>query len=167
MWWARSRDDFHQPKEYNMKRFILTSVAAALAVVFSCSTSLEASPPRGASHGHVASHVHVAPGHAHVASYYHYHTIHGHSVRVYVGGYRDWAYRCWFPFYRTYGYYSGPDQVWYYWYAPFGEYLPITYMSIYPPTPATAPVGVVPSAPSAPVALPSGATYIPGPISAP
>jgi hypothetical protein len=54
------------------------------------------------------------------------------------------------------------------------QYLPITYMSIYPPTPfGVAPVGLVPVGTGLPVglpmssALPPGAMIVPGPITAP
>ena len=154
-----------------MKRFILTSVAVAFAAVLGCTTDLDAAPPRGGSH--IAVHGHVAP-HPRVTVHAH-HTlvVRGHSVHVpvHVRGYGGWVSRCWFPGYRTYGYYCGTDLTWYYWYAPLNEYLPITYMSIYPPTPVgVAPVGMIPVAPGMPVnspALPSGATFVPGPITAP
>jgi hypothetical protein len=174
-------------EEFTMKRFILIAVAVAFAAVLSGTTNLDAAPHR--SVGHVAAHVHVAPA-AHVAAHVHVapaahvavHTplavhshatlvVHGRSVHVpvHVRGYNGWGWRCWFPGYRTYGYYSGADQAWYYWYAPLNQYLPITYMSIYPPTPA----GFAPVMPGQPVmppmspALPPGATLVPGPISAP
>jgi hypothetical protein len=83
-----------------------------------------------------------------------------------VRGYRGWVSRCWFPSYGSYGYYCGADQLWYYWYAPLNEYLPISYMSVYPPTPGAAPVGVMQVAPGMP-ALPPGASFVPGPITAP
>jgi hypothetical protein len=157
-----------------MKRFILTTVAVAFAAVLGCTTNLDAAPHRGG--GHVAAHAHVA-AHTHVAVHAHAPlVVHGHSVHVpvHVRGYGGWVSRCWFPGYRTYGYYCGTDQVWYYWYAPLDEYLPISYMSIYPPTPVgVAPVGVVPVTPGLPVtmpmspALPPGTTFVPGPITAP
>ena len=154
-----------------MKRFILTTVAVAFAAVLGCTTNLDAAPPRGhtTTHVRVATHAHVVT-HAHVAIHAH-HTlvVRGHSVSVpvHVRGYGGWVSRCWFPGYRTYGYYCGTDQAWYYWYAPMNEYLPISYMSIYPPTPVgIAPVGMVPVTPGLP-ALPSGASFVPGPITAP
>ncbi len=166
-----------------MKRFILTALALAVALVFGGSAHLDAAPHGGhashAGHAHVAVHAH-APVHAaaHVAVAHrpvaasHFRTIvdHGRSlhVPVHVRGYRGWASRCWFPGYRCYGYYGGDDQLWYYWYEPFAEYLPITYMSIYPPTAGIAPpmTGVPMAMPASP-ALPPGATFVPGPITAP
>lgn len=150
-----------------MKRFILTTVAVAFAAVLGFTTNLDAAPHRGG--GHVATHAHIAV-HGHVAVHAHHAlVVHGHSVNVpvHVRGYRGWVSRCWFPGYHTYGYYCGTDQVWYYWYAPLNEYLPISYMATYPPTPVgVAPVGVVPVTPGLP-ALPPGATFVPGPITAP
>jgi hypothetical protein len=156
-----------------MKRIILTSAALTALGLFGFAPILEAAPP---PHGHPApvphapAHVHVAP--AHVA-HTHALVIHGHPVHVpvHVRAYHGWGWRCWFPSFNCYGYYSVEDQVWYYWYAPFDEYLPITYMSMYPPTvyPPTgvvAPVTVAPIAPGVP-ALPPGASYVPGPIAAP
>ena len=123
-----------------------------------------------ATHDHVANHTHVATR-AHTTL-----VVRGHSVQVpvRVRGYRGWASRCWFGNYRCYGYYCGEDQLWYYWYAPLNEYLPIAYLSIYPPTPlGGVPIGVVPVTPGLPVALPMsialppGATPAPGPITTP
>jgi hypothetical protein len=151
-----------------MKRFILTTAAVAFAAVLSCTANLDAAPHK--SVGHVAP-AHVA-GHAHVAVRSHATlVVHGHSmhVPVHVRGYSGWTSRCWLPNYRTYGYYCGADQLWYYWYAPLNQYLPITYMSIYPPTPlGVAPVttGIPVTMPMSP-ALPPGAIIVPGPINAP
>ena len=145
-----------------MKRFILTTVAlVAIAAMLGSTNSVDAAPHRVA--GHAVTHGHVTV-HAH-----HDLVVRGHSVHVpvHVRGYAGWSSRCWFPGYRTYGYYCGADQAWYYWYAPLNEYLPVAYMSIYPPTPVGyAPVGMVPVTPGLP-ALPSGATFVPGPITAP
>jgi hypothetical protein len=149
-----------------MKRFILTTAAVAFALVLGSTTNLNASPPHGhgGGHGHATVHAHV------VVHSHHPLVVHGHSVNVryYNRGYHGWSARCWFPSYRTYGYYSGGE--WFYWYAPLNEYLPTTYMSIYPPTVAVAPVAVIPTT-SLPVvalpALPPGATIVPGPIPSP
>jgi hypothetical protein len=158
-----------------MNRFVFASAALMLLAVFGYTANLDASPPHGhpahvaPAHGHVApAHLHVAPAHVHVAAHTHALVIHGHSVNVSVRlhGYHGWSSRCWFPTYNTYGYYCGEDATWYYWYAPFNEYLPISYMSIYPPTMAVAPVTVAPIVPGVPV-LPPGASYVPGPIMAP
>jgi hypothetical protein len=169
-----------------MKRLILIVVAMAFAAVFGGTTNLDASPPKGSSHGashtkaagpaHVAVHGRVAV-HANATDHAHRTLlVYGRSVHVPVHGrgYGGWASRCWLPSYRTYGYYSGAEQVWYYWYAPLNEYLPITYMSVYPPTPmGVAPVGLSPVTPGLPAALPMsselppGATLAPGPITAP
>ena len=170
-----------------MKRFILTTAAVAFALVFGSTASLEAAPNHGG--GHAPAHAHVvhghAPAHAHAVAHGHVapranvHVVHsyGHrslvvhgrsvNVRYYGRGYHGWNYRCWFPGYRTYGYYG--DGGWYYWYAPFDEYLPITYMAVYPPTVAVAPVTVLPMTTGVPVspALPPGATLVPGPITTP
>jgi hypothetical protein len=138
-----------------MKRFILTTLAMVSVVVLAFTTNLDAAPHKGG--GHVAVHAHAPLG------------VHGHPAHVpfHVRGYGGWVSRCWFPGYRCYGYYCGADQAWYYWYAPLNEYLPISYMSIYPPTPfGVAPVGVVAVTPGLP-ALPPGATFVPGPITAP
>jgi hypothetical protein len=143
-------------KDQKMKRLILTAAAAMMfAAMFGFTTNADAAPHKGG--GHVVAHSHAL-------------VVHGHSIHVpvHVRGYHGWASRCWFPGYRCYGYYCGDDQAWYYWYAPFNEYLPITYMSIYPPTQMSAPVAVVPSAPvTMTPGLPSGATLVPGPITAP
>src|SRR5436190_1573249 len=130
-----------------MKRFILTSVAAVLFAGLGVATNADAAPYHGRS-------IHGSP-HVHVTS--RALVVHGHSVnvRVYARGYNSWAYRCWFPSYRTYGYYCGTERLWYYWYAPFNQYLPITYMAVYPPTVALAPVGIVPVSPGLPVAVPT------------
>ncbi len=142
-----------------MKRFIMTTLAVAFAAVLGfTTTNLEAAPHKGG--GHVAAHAHVAV-HAHAPL--------GHPAHAsfHVRGYRGWTSRCWFPSYSSYGYYCAADQLWYYWYAPLNEYLPISYMSTYPPTQfGVAPVGVVPVTPGMP-ALPPGATFVPGPITAP
>jgi hypothetical protein len=147
-----------------MKRFILTSVgtlAMAFAAVLCNTPSVDAAPHKGGGGGHAVTHAHVAV-HAHAPL-----VVHGHPAHFHVHGYGGWVSRCWFPSYGCYGYYSGAEQVWYYWYAPLNEYLPISYMSIYPPTPVgVAPVGVVAVVPGMP-ALPSGATFVPGPITAP
>jgi hypothetical protein len=153
-----------------MKRFILTSVAAAFAAVLG-TTNLYAAP-HGGHPAHAAPHTHAAP-HAQVAAHAHAAiVVHGHSMHVpiHVRGYRGWVSRCWFPRFGCYGYYCGTDQAWYYWYAPFDEYLPISYMSIYPPAPiGVAPTSVVPLTPGMPMSatLPPGATFVPGPITAP
>jgi hypothetical protein len=140
-----------------MRRFILTPLALAFGAMLGCAANLDAAPHRGG--GHVAVY-------AHAPLVVHNQSIHG-PVHFHVRGYRGWVSRCWFPGYRCYGYYCGEDQAWYYWYAPLNEYLPISYMSIYPPTPGgVAPVGVVPVAAGMP-ALPPGATFVPGPITAP
>jgi hypothetical protein len=142
-----------------MKRFILTTAAVAFALVLGSTTNLEASPPHHGGHG--SAHVHVT-AHSHRTV-----VVRGRSVdvRVYHRGYHGWTSRCYLPSYRTYGYYSGGG--WYYWYAPFNEYLPITYLSIYPPTP----IAAVPVTTSLPVAvsptLPPGAVLVPGPITSP
>ncbi len=144
-----------------MKRFILMTAALAFAAVLGSTTNLEAAPHMGG--GHVVVH-------AHAPAVFHGPALHGHPVHVpfHVHGYGGWGARCWFPGYGCYGYYAGAEQVWYYWYAPFNEYLPITYMSTYPPTPlGVAPVGVVPVAPPMSPALPAGAAFVPGPITAP
>jgi hypothetical protein len=144
-------------KENTMKRFILTTMAVAFAAMFASTTNLEAAPHKVVSHA--AVHAHVAP-HAPLVVH---HGPSGH-VPFHVHGYRGWVSRCWFPGYGCYGYYCGTEQVWYYWYAPFNEYLPISYMSIYPPTAGgVAPVNMVQAAPGMP-ALPSGASFVPGPI---
>jgi hypothetical protein len=160
-------------KEYNMKRFILTTVAVALATVFGFTSSADAGPHKAPIH--VAGHVHVSP-HVHVGFGYHVHPGH---VHVHVRGYHGWIARCWFPSFRCYAYFCPTDQAWYYWYAPFDQYLPISYMAIYPPTDGVVPVAVVPAVPVVPVtpglpltapvmpALPAGATLVPGPITAP
>lgn len=149
-----------------MKRFILTSVVLAFAAVIGFTPNLEAAPRHAAvraparanyaAHGHAVNHGYVGPAY------------HGHFDHFHVRGFRGWNWRCWFPAYGAYGYYSGADQLWYYWYAPFDQYLPITYMSMYPPTPAgAAPVSMLPApAPMLP-ALPPGAAFVPGPITAP
>jgi hypothetical protein len=146
-----------------MKSFILTSAAVAFALVLGSTSNLEASPHH--SSGHVVAHGHVAVG------YHHNLYVHGRSVdvRVYHRGYNGWSSRCWLPGYRTYGYYCGSDNLWYYWYAPLNEYLPITYLSAYPPTPVAVPVGIPVTSVALPMssALPPGATLIPGPITAP
>jgi hypothetical protein len=160
-----------------MKSFILTTVA--VAAVLGCTIKVDAASPRSgshsASHARVATHGHVATN-SHVAVHAHRTlVVRGHSVNVpfHVRGYGGWGSRCWFPSYRSYGYYCDTDQLWYYWYAPLNEYLPITYMSIYPPTQVVAPVGIVSVTPGLPVtlpmssALPPGATLVPGPITAP
>ncbi len=138
-----------------MKRFILTTVAVAIAAVMSDTTNLDAAPHKGS--GHVVAHAHAPL------------VVHGHPIHAsfHVRGYGGWVSRCWFPGYRCYGYYCGEDQAWYYWYAPLNEYLPISYMSAYPPTPVgVAPIGVIPVTPGLP-ALPPGTTFVPGPIMAP
>ena len=148
-----------------MKRFILTNVAAVLVAVFGCITNVDAAPHKGGSHVVVHAHasvvVHPHPAHAPVV-------VHGRPAHVqfHVRGYRGWVSRCWFSSYGCYGYYCGTDQLWYYWYAPLNEYLPISYMSVYPPTQGVAPIGVVQVAPGMP-ALPPGASFVPGPITAP
>jgi hypothetical protein len=155
-----------------MKRFIQTIAAVAVATVFCFTTNLDAAPHHGGG-GHVAAQAHVV-AHTHVVAHapvaVHAHAplvVHNHPVHFHVRGYHGWASRCWFPGYGCYGYYCGVDQAWYYWYAPLNEYLPISEMSIYPPTPdGVAPVGMVPVAPGMP-ALPPGATFVPGPVTAP
>lgn len=143
-----------------MKRFIPTAAALmTIAAMLGNTTNLDAAPHKGGGHPHVVPHAHAAL------------VVHGHSlhVPVHVRGYRGWVSRCWFPTYNCYGYYCGADQMWYYWYAPLEEYLPITYMSIYLPTQMAPPVTLVPIAPGSQVAspLPPGATLVPGPIAAP
>ena len=122
-----------------MKRFILNTVAAASIALFGMSANLQAAPHGGAHAAHASrapahgvarapvAHSHVA-SHAHVAVHAHAHAplVHPAHVRYHVRGYRGWAWRCWFPGYRTYGYYCGDEQCWYYWYAPLNEYLPVS-----------------------------------------
>jgi hypothetical protein len=146
-----------------MKRFILTAVALAFVAVLGLTTNLEAAPHHAVSHGHVAVHVN---GHA----YGHRNLVyrgHSYDVRIHERRYRGWTSRCWFAGYRTYGYYCGTDQSWYYWYAPYNEYLPVSYMSAYPPTAvAIVPTNVIPinAVPATSPGLPQGATLVPGPI---
>lgn len=47
--------------------------------------------------------------------------------------FRNWTSRCYFPVYRCYGYYSPIQTQWYYWYAPFNQYLPVSLIATYPP----------------------------------
>jgi hypothetical protein len=145
-----------------MKRFILTIVAVAFAAVLCTTSNIDATPHKG---GGPAVHPHVVV-HAHAPL-----VVHAHPAHFHVRGYGGWVSRCWFPSYGCYGYYCGAEQTWYYWYAPFNEYLPISYMSIYPPTPVgAAPIVLIPVAPvTLPMssALPPGATLVPGPITAP
>jgi hypothetical protein len=142
-----------------MTRFILTVAAVAFAAVLGSTTNLYATSHHGG--GHVAVHAHVVAHPAHIV-----HRPVG-NYRFHERGYRGWVSRCWFGSYGCYGYYCGADQLWYYWYAPFNEYLPTSYMSVYPPTQCgVAPVNVVQVTPGMP-ALPPGATQVPGPITAP
>ena len=140
-----------------MKRFILHSVALCFAVLPGFTSDLYAGP-QGVPHpAHMVAHVHAPV------------VLHGHAFHgaFHVRGYRGWISRCWFPSIGCYGYYCGADQTWYYWYAPFDEYLPISYMSMYPPTPmGVAPANVIPATPGS-LALPPGASLVPGPITAP
>src|ERR1022692_3057729 len=106
-----------------MKRFILTTVAVAFAVVLGCTTNLDAAPHKSAghvSHASVAAHTHVAT-HANVAVHpndaFRAHAtliVRATSVHVpvHVRVYSGWTSRCWLPSYRTYGYYCGTDQLW-------------------------------------------------------
>jgi hypothetical protein len=162
-----------------MKRFIMTIVAVAGLSVLGSAT-VEAAPGKGAPHGYRSGSTHINHvGPVHVANVaparinHATHTnllVHGRYLNVpfRVAGYRNWSYRCWFPSYRSYGYYSPVDSLWYYWYAPLNQYLPVTYMSLYPPTQYAPPVGFAPN-PVMPQGIvpPSGASLVPGPITYP
>jgi hypothetical protein len=141
-----------------MKRFILTSLAITALAALACANTVGAAPGHGPAHVTHVTHVgpihvtHVAPVHINFAT----HTnllVHGRYVNA--------------PF-RVAGYYCPVDSLWYYWYAPMNQYLPVTYMADYPPTQFAPPVGFAPN-PVLPqgIAPPSGATLIPGPITAP
>ena len=47
--------------------------------------------------------------------------------------FHDWKSYCYFRRYHCYGYYNAASRLWFYWYQPFNRYLPISYMSTYPP----------------------------------
>lgn len=78
---------------------------------------------------------------------------------VYEKNFKGWTAYCFFKKYQCYGYYSPAKRVWFYWYAPFNRFLPVSYMAIYPPTN----VGVVPNSPTIgdEPTLPAGATPAP------
>ena len=59
----------------------------------------------------------------------------------YEKNFKGWTAYCFFKKYQCYGYYSPAKRLWFYWYAPFNRFLPVSYMAIYPPTN----VGVVPN----------------------
>jgi hypothetical protein len=73
--------------------------------------------------------------------------------------FRGWTAYCFFKKYQCYGYYSPARRLWFYWYAPFNRFLPISYLTIYPPTN----IGVAPVGPAVgdQPALPPGATPAP------
>jgi hypothetical protein len=101
---------------------------------------------------HVATHVKHATAHRFV-----------HLHRGYHIHYRGWTRYCWFPTYRCYGYFCPTALCWYYWYAPQQCYLPISYVTTYPPTPTTGvTVNVTGTSGGVPTtALPPGATPLP------
>ena len=48
--------------------------------------------------------------------------------------FRGWSKYCWFPRYQCYGYYNASQRMWFYYYEPFARFLPIRYLTTYPPT---------------------------------
>ena len=84
--------------------------------------------------------------------------------------FRGWSNYCWFPRYRCYGYCNASQRMWFYYYEPFATFLPVRYLSTYPPsTVGIGPVSNVAAAPAAAASgsLPAGATTIPASAPAP
>ena len=144
-------------KGKTMIRFILTSVVVAAVALISSTSTVEANP--GQSHSGSYS--------ARVGVHSHNHSLH---VNFRVRDYRGWTSYCYFSSYRCYGYCDA--GVWYYWYEPMARFLPVSYMSAYPPintgfvpvvrgprAVVVLPTGVAPVAPVS-AALPVGATPI-------
>ena len=123
-----------------MNRLILTAAAVAFTFVLVTGTDTQANGPRG---GTTRSNVQTTR------------TIHSNNLHssFRASSYCGWNSYCWFGQCRCYGCYCPSAQCWYYWYAPMQCYLPISYMTIYPPTPFGAPgmgipgIGVPPIAP--------------------
>ena len=145
-----------------MKRSILIVAAFAFATLFCCGTDSQASSR------HASTRINIS---------------HGRSINVPVFA-RDHRFdsHCWFGTYRCTGYYCAADQQWYYWYEPTAQFLPISLMSLYPPTtpgvtvitrlPGVAAVRVVPGVVPAGVVsgmpgLPPGASALPNGTPAP
>lgn len=79
---------------------------------------------------------------------------------AYARSFQGWTAYCFITKYQCNGYYSSATRLWYYWYAPFNRFLPISYLPIYPPTMGgiVSPGPVAGSATGSQPALPPDAT---------
>ena len=62
------------------------------------------------------------------------HNGHSYQTHYYHSSYRGWSSYCWFPHYRSYGYYCPTQCCWYYYYPQQYCYVPVQYISQLPPT---------------------------------
>jgi hypothetical protein len=85
-------------------------------------------------------------------------------IRHYLpGGYRGWTHACWYGRYHCRCYWHPHNRLWYYWYAPQGCFLPISYLPDYPPSSDSGPTALInPSNSNDVPAPPPGATLLPG-----
>jgi hypothetical protein len=155
-----------------MSRFILTVASAvALTVVLSVGSTAEAGKGSGSSHHSITLSNHSI----HINGSHHSSSVH---INFRARDFRGWSSYCYLPQSRCYGYYC--EGMWFYWYEPMAQFLPISYITLYPPintgfVPVTRfpgavgvlPVGVAPVGPVgvAPLAgtpaLPPGGTMLP------
>jgi hypothetical protein len=86
---------------------------------------------------HMPSTVHKAPHHAPHVPQTGPHKAPGHSTRPISHhvprGYDGWTQMRWDARYGCRCHWHPHNRLWYYWYAPRGCYLPITYLDEYPP----------------------------------
>ena len=72
--------------------------------------------------------------------------------------FRGWSKYCWFPRYQCYGYFNASQRMWFYYYEPFARFLPVRYLTMYPPTT----VGIGPVTTRLPLRVPAtGAPPLP------
>ena len=123
---------------------MLTSItnprSLVLAVALSCFLSGAA-----LAHGETPK---APPTHSPASKSFSQSSAHGktpHSRRLakvsHAHDFHGWSAHRYLPKYHCYGYYSPVKRLWFYWYAPFNSYLPLSYLAIYPPPN----VGIVPT----------------------
>jgi len=121
-----------------MNRIIITAAALVFVCLVSCANDTQASGNSSHPKKIVAS---TSSHPSNVNVHYTY----------FPRGYCSWRNYCWFGSYRCYGYFT--DGCWFYWCETLGGFMPISYMTLYPPTtmgtvpPSTgvAPAGVLPT----------------------
>jgi hypothetical protein len=133
-----------------MKKIILTLAAAFGILVATAGTEVQASP-KVDKKSHVSQQGGSHKSFGGMKSFHH----NGKDYRFhhYDRYYHGWSRYCWFPSYHCYGYFCPQERCWYYYSNSYSCYMPVSYITVFTPTPCTAPVGVAQTAPT-PVPLP-------------